>query len=207
MVARSIGSSTWSSGRFGQLARVVDVDLGAVVEEGPVGHRGRRGDERQVELPLEALAHDLHVQQAEEATPEAEAEGPGRLGLVGEAGVVEPQLLEGVAKVGQLVAVDGEQAAEDHGLGVAVAVEGARRPGGRRGHRLARAGPADVLDAGDEVPDLAGPELVDRDGDRCADADLLDLVVGPGLHEAEAVAGASVPSITRMELTTPRYWS
>src|SRR5579884_3896797 len=35
----------------------------------------RRGDEQvEVELPLEALAHDLHVEQAEEAAPEAETE-------------------------------------------------------------------------------------------------------------------------------------
>ena len=48
----------------GQLGRVVDVELAAVGQEGPVGHARRGGDERQVELALEALPHDLHVQQA-----------------------------------------------------------------------------------------------------------------------------------------------
>ena len=59
--------------------------------------------------------------QAEEPAAEADAERVGGLGLEGEAGVVELELLERVAQVGQLVAVDGVEPAEDHGLGVAVA--------------------------------------------------------------------------------------
>ena len=69
----------------GQLGRVVHVELGAVGQEGPVGHAGRGGDEREVELALEALAHDLHVEQAEEPAAEADAQGMGGLGLEGEA--------------------------------------------------------------------------------------------------------------------------
>ena len=180
--------------RLGQLARIVHVDLGPVGQVGPVGHRRGGGDEREVELPLEPLADDLHVQQPEEPAAEPEAERARRLGLVGEAGVVEPQLLQGVAQVGQLVAVDREQPAEDHRLRVAVAGQGLGGRVGGGGHRLAGAGPADVLDAGDQVADLAGAELVDRDGDRRPDADLLDLVVAAGLHEPEPVgAGAASP--------------
>ena len=116
-------------GRLGQLARIVHVDLGAVGQVGPVGHRRGGGDEGQVELALEPLADDLHVQQAEEPAPEPEPEGAGRLGLIGEAGVVEPELLQGVPEVGQLVPVDGEQPAEHHGLGVAVAGQRPEWPG------------------------------------------------------------------------------
>ena len=57
------------------------------------------------------------------------------------------------------------------------------------GHRLAGAGLADVLDAGDEVADLAGTELVHREGVGGAHADLLDLVDGAGLHVAHARPG------------------
>ena len=122
MVADSIGSSMWSMpAGVGQLGRVVDVELGPVGEEGPVLHARRGGDQREVELALEALADDLHVQQAEEAAAEADAQGVGGLGLEGEAGVVELELVEGVAQVGQLVAVDRVEPAEDHGLGVPVA--------------------------------------------------------------------------------------
>ena len=114
---------------------------------------------------------------------------PGGLGGVGEAGVVQPQLLERLAQVGELVAVDRVQPAEHHGLGVAVALEGRRRPG-RLGHRLAGAGLAHVLDPGDQVADLPGPELGHRGRLGPAHADLVGVVGGPGLHEPQAGAGA-----------------
>ena len=100
----------------------------AVGEEGPVDHGGGGGDEREVELALEALPDDLHVQQAEEAAAEPEAQRVGGLGLEGEGGVVELELLERVAQVRQVVAVDRVEAAEDHRLGVAVALERLGRP-------------------------------------------------------------------------------
>ena len=56
------------------------------------------GDEIEIELALEPLLHDLHVQQAEEAAAEAEAERRRRLGLVVQRRVVELQLLERVAQ-------------------------------------------------------------------------------------------------------------
>ena len=59
---------------------------------------------------------------------EAEPERVGRLGLPGQRGVVERELLERVAEVGVVVGVDREDAAEDHRLDLAVA-----------GHRLGRA--------------------------------------------------------------------
>ena len=125
------------------------------------------------------------MQEPEEPAPEPEAEGAGRLRLVGEAGVVEPELLQRVAQVRELVAVDRVQAAEHHRLGIPVAGQrlGGRVDGG--GHRLTRPRPAHVLDAGDEIAHLAGAELGHRTRIRGADADLLDVVVGAGLHEAQ----------------------
>ena len=58
----------------------------------------RRGDEQvEVELALEPLADDLHVQEAEEAAAEPEAERLRRLGLVEQRRVVELEPLERVA--------------------------------------------------------------------------------------------------------------
>ena len=99
------------------------ISMRAVDQLEPVLDVGRGRDEREVVLALEALAHDLHVQQAEEAAAEAEAERARRLGLVGERRVVEPQLLERLAQVGVLVAVDRVETAEHHRLRVAVAGE------------------------------------------------------------------------------------
>ena len=70
----------------------------------------RRGHEQvEVELALEPLAHDLHVQQAEEAAAEAEAERLRRLGLVEERRVVQLQLLERVAQLRVVVGVGREE--------------------------------------------------------------------------------------------------
>ena len=84
----------------GELARVGHDDLGAVLHHHLVDHVGRGRDQVEVELALEPLADDLHVQQAEEAAAEAEAERPGGLRLVGQRGVVELELVERVAQVG-----------------------------------------------------------------------------------------------------------
>ena len=70
---------------FGRdLGRVVDLDHLAVGQGDAVAH-GRRGrDEVEVVLALEPLLDDLHVEQAEEAAAEAEAERGRGLRLEGE---------------------------------------------------------------------------------------------------------------------------
>ena len=88
-----------------------------------VDHVGRGRDQVEVELALEPLADDLHVQQAEEAAAEAEAERAGGLRLVGERGVVELQLVERVAQRRVVVAVDRVEPGEHHRVGVLVAAE------------------------------------------------------------------------------------
>ena len=75
------GSSTRSISRR-HVGGVVHLDLSPVRRLHAVGDV-RRGDEQvEVELALEPLADDLHVQQPEEAAAEAEAERLRRLGLV-----------------------------------------------------------------------------------------------------------------------------
>ena len=110
------------------------VELGAVGERDLELDRRHRRHQVEVVLALQPLAHDVHVQQAEEAAAEAEAERVGGLRLPGQRGVVERQLLERVAQVRVVVGVDREQAAEDHRLDVAVA-----------GQRLARRVRASVV--------------------------------------------------------------
>ena len=46
-----------------------------------VFHRGRGREQIEVELALEALLHDLHVQKPQKADAEAEAERVGLLGF------------------------------------------------------------------------------------------------------------------------------
>ena len=100
--------------RARQLGGVVDQQLPLlVVEHHLVLAGGGRGDQLQVELALKALLHDLHVQEAEEAAAEAEAEGGRRLRLEGKTGVVEVQLLERFAQRWVILATQRIQAGED----------------------------------------------------------------------------------------------
>ena len=131
---------------------------------------------------------DLEVEEAEEAAAEAEAQGGGGFHLGGEAGVVELQLLDGVAKGDEVGGVDGEEAAEDHrdrGL------EAGQRLGGALalvGDGVADAGVADLLDRGGEKADLAGAEFVGGQHAGAEGAEALDAVERAGLHHAHAVA-------------------
>ena len=109
-------------GRARQQGRVVDDDrAAAVLELDVVLDRRRRGDEVEVELALEALLDDLHVEQAQEAAAEPEAQGHRALRLEGEAGVVEVELVERLAQQRVVLAVDRVDAREDQALGRLVA--------------------------------------------------------------------------------------
>ena len=93
---------------------------------------GRRRDEVEVELALEPLLDDLHVEQAEEAAAEPEPERDRALRLVGEARVVEVELLERVAQQRVVLAADRVEAGEDERLRRLVAGQRPRSRGARR---------------------------------------------------------------------------
>ena len=94
-----------------------------------VGDVGGGLDQVEVALAFEPLLDDLHVEHAEEAAAEAEAEGVGGFRLEGEAGVVERELLERGAQVVELV-VGGRERGRNRRPGWA--------PGSRAGPRRPR---------------------------------------------------------------------
>ena len=147
--------------------------------------RRRRGDEVEVELALEPLLDDLHVEQAEEAAPEAEPEGDRALGLEGDRGVVEVELLERVAEERVVRAVERVDAGEDERLGLLVA--GQRCGGGPlgRGQRVADLAIADALEAGRDVADLAGGESLHGHELRPEDTQLEEVGLGAGGHQPD----------------------
>ena len=174
---------------LGELAGVGHRVRAAVLHRHLVDHGGGGGDDVQVELALQALADDLQVQQAQVAAAEAEAQGHGGLRLIGQGGVVELELVQGVAQGREVRAVHREQAGEDHGLGVLVSRQGLVGRGRRGGDRVTDLGLAHVLDPGDEVADLAGPQPRRRRGLGADDADLQQVVDGLGGEHLDALAG------------------
>ena len=175
------------------LGGVVDRDDLAGHPHHLVGDARHRDQQVEVELPLEALPHDLHVEQAEEAAPEAEAERLGGLGLIDEGRIVEAELIEGVAQVGVLVAVGGVEPGPHHRLGLPVAGQRLRGGAAEVGDRVADLGLPDVLHAGDGVADVAGLQPCHRHHGRGEDADLLQLVDGARGHHLHLLAGRELP--------------
>src|SRR5258707_2306541 len=92
----------------------------------PVGARHRmlgdwRGGENVEIVPrLQRFLDDLHVEQAEEATAEAEAERQRVFGFVDERGVVQFQPVEGIAQQRVVIALYREETGEDHRLGLPI---------------------------------------------------------------------------------------
>lgn len=192
---------------LGELARVGDRVLLPVLHDHAVDHVGRGGDELEVELALQALTDHVEVQQAEEADAEAEAEGRGGLRLVDQGRVVELELVQRLAQVGVVRAVQRIETREDHRLGVLVPAEGLGGALVLAGDRVTDLGLTDVLHAGDDVAHLADADAVGGviSGDetpisRSSWVAPVDII----LMRSRLL---SCPSMTRTYVTTPRYES
>ena len=111
--------------------------------------------ERNVELALQPLTDYVHVEQAEEATAEAEPERHRALWGVRDRGVAQPQLFQRFPQSLELVPVGRVKPAEHHRFGLLVTRQrGLGGPGGLC-DGLAAASFPDVLYPSDEVADLA----------------------------------------------------
>ena len=164
-----------------------------------IDDRGRGRDQVEVELAGQPLLDDLEMQQAEEAAAEAEAEGGRGLGLVVEAGIVEPQLAEAFAQFLEIVGVDREQAAPDDRHG---GLEAGQRLGGGVavvGDRVADVAVGHGLDGRGDVADLARAEIVGRDHLGAEHAHLLDAVGGAVRHHADALPAPEPPVLDAHE--------
>src|SRR5215510_10585341 len=154
----------------------------------PEAHGGRGDDEGEIELALQPLLHDFQVEHAQKAAAEAVAEGERGLGLVVEGRVVEAELFQGVAQALVVRVLDGIEAGEDHGLGVAVARAGRRGGAEHVGDRLAHLGVGHPLDGSGEETDLARAELLHLAHVGGEDTDLLHLVGLAVGHEEDALS-------------------
>ena len=75
-------------GRIGEFRRTLDHDHFVVRQSDTVPHTGRGGDQIDVELPLEPLLNDFHMQESEKAATKAEAERDRVFGLEVEGAIV-----------------------------------------------------------------------------------------------------------------------
>ena len=176
-----------------QLGGVLHLDGLALGRHHSEPHAGGGDDQRQVELALEPLLHDLEVQHAEEAAAEAVAERERGLRLEVEGGVVQAELLERVAEPFVVGVLDGVESREDHGLGVAIARAWGGGRASRVGDGLAHLRVGDALDGRGQEADLPRFELVHGPHvgrEHAHLLDFIDLAVG---HEQRAHPGAHAP--------------
>ncbi len=177
---------------IGPARRIVHLDHFAVRERDFVAHAGRGRDEIDIELTLQPLLDDLHMQQAEEAAAETEAERGRAFGLDGKRGIVEPQFFKRVAQHGVLMRVDRVQACEDHGLDVFKARQciGCRPRG--LGDGVTDLGVGNGFNGRDKEADLACRQLenLDRFGRQHAKRIHVELAVVR--HEADTHALAQL---------------
>ena len=179
------------NGGVGIIMGVIHLDQGAVGLIHMINNGGEGGDQVQIELPLQPLLDDLHMEHTQKAAAEAEAQGHGAFRLEGQGGIVELELFQGVPEVRILAAVLGVNAAVDHGLGGTVARQRLRGGIFRVGDGVAHLGVLDGLDGGGEVAHLPGLQCVGGlIAQRLEVAALQDGILGAGSHKANGLTPA-----------------
>ena len=169
---------------IGHLLRIFNLDQAAVGQRHAVANAGRGREQLEIELALEPLLDDLHVQEAEEAAAETEAQGGRVLRFIRERCIVELELRDGVAQVFVLLGDDRKEAGEDHRLHF---LKSRQRHGigFRLGDGVADLRLDDVADVGEEEADFPDAEGLDRLRFRREDPELGDLVLAPRGHHLD----------------------
>ena len=189
--------------QFRQLGRIFHLQHGAVAQDDFVDDGRRRGDQVLVELALQTLLDDLHVQQAEKAAAEAEAERLRDFRLVMQRGVVELELLQRLAQRVVLVGFDRIQPGEHLRLDLLEARQG------RAAWRSARVIVSPTLAACNSLmPEMTKPTSPARKASRATDFGVNTPTCSHRCCAPVAMRwilsfGRSTPSTTRTSMTTP----
>ena len=128
--------------------------------EDMIEHVGHRSDDIHVELTVQTLLNDLHVQQAEESAAEAEAQGYRRLWREGQGGIVQLQLLQGGTQILIIGGIDGIDACEDHRLHLLKTLDGLVARARHMRDGIAHTHLRRSLDARDDVAHIARAHLL-----------------------------------------------
>ena len=140
---------------LGEFRRVIDLDLGPIFCNDLVDDVGRGCNQVQFEFALEAFADNFQVQQSEESTAEAEAQGRTGFRLKGQRRIVELEAFQSVAQIREIGAINGVNARKDHGARIAIAGQRFFSASNSRGHGVTNAGLTNILHAGNKVANFA----------------------------------------------------
>src|SRR5262249_33634113 len=130
-----------------------------------------------------------HVQQAQEADAESEAERAGHLRLIVQRGIIETQLRERIAEALVVLGVDGEQTREHPRLDLFETRQALGALPVFQSDGVAYRRAIHLLDAGDDETDIAGGQLAQHDRFRREAPELVGRVAATRGHDSELVPG------------------
>ena len=176
---------------LGQSRRVVHLLHLALFRIDHIRHVGNGRNHVHVELAVEPLLHDFHVQQAEKTAAEAEAERHARFGLERERSVVQLEFLQRCAKVFVVRGVDGIHAGKHHRLHLLKALNGLLAGSADVSNRVAHLHLLRILDAADDIAYLARAQFLTRNHLHFQHAHLVGVVLHTRVEEFHLVALAN----------------
>ena len=174
--------------RVGHTGGVVHLDQRVVLVVDIVTHVRHRGDHIHVELAIETLLHDFHVQQSEETAAETEAQGHRRFGLEGERGVVELELFERSAEQFEVFRFDGVDTGENHRLHLFEARNGLGAGAFHRSDCVAHLDFGGRFDTAHDVAHVAAAQGLSRREIHLQHAHFVGLILAFGVHEEHVLA-------------------
>jgi hypothetical protein len=155
-------------------------------------HRWHGGDHRHIELTLQSLLHDFHVQHAQETATETKAQGRRCLRLPHQGSVVQLQLLHGVAQFFVLTRLYRVNTGKYHRLHIFKALYTYRRTIHVR-DGIAYFYFFGILYTGDQVAHIAGTHFLAWLLVQLQHPDLIGLVGFAGVDELHLLPFFSVP--------------
>ncbi|MND80258.1 hypothetical protein D3C80_720260 [compost metagenome] len=171
-----------------QLGRAINVNRLFAGSFHFIHYRRCGGDQLQIVFTLQTFLDDLHVQQAEEATTEAEAQRGGALWLIEQGGVIQAQLAQRIAEGLIVVGADREQACINLRLHFFEARQGLVRRLARQRQGITHRRTEDVFDCTDQPAYFATVQHVAIDTLRREDTQTIGVVGLAGAHDFNLVA-------------------
>ena len=103
-------------GERGKMRRIFQFHLIAVGGVDFVHNRRSRCNQIEVELALQPLLHNLHVEQSQKSAAKTKSESRRSLGLIAQTRVIENELLESLLEILKILRFDRENAGKHHRL-------------------------------------------------------------------------------------------
>ncbi len=173
--------------RVRQSRRIVNFLLPTLLVIYHIRYVRHGGDDIHIELTVQTLLHNLHVEQAQESATEAEAQGHRTLRREGQGSIVELQLFERSTQVLVIAWVDRINTCEDHWLHLLETSDGflTRTSDMRDGITHLHLG--GILDTRDDVAYLTGTQLIARNHIHLEHTYLVGIILHARIEELHLV--------------------